>query len=62
MKISNYQVNPAGYYGKFGGAYIPEMLHSNVEELQNNYLKIINSAKFQAEFRDLLKNYAGSII
>ena len=59
MKISNYQVNPAGYYGKFGGAYIPEMLHSNVEELQNNYLKIINSAKFQAEFRDLLKNYAG---
>ena len=59
MKISNYQVNPAGYYGKFGGAYIPEMLHSNVEELQNNYLKITNSAKFQAEFRDLLKNYAG---
>ena len=44
---------------KFGGAYIPEMLHSNVEELQNNYLKITNSAKFQAEFRDLLKNYAG---
>ena len=59
MKISNYQVSPEGYYGKFGGAYIPEMLHSNVEELQNNYLKIITSTEFQAEFKDLLKNYAG---
>lgn len=48
-----------GYYGKFGGAYVPEMLHRNVEELQANYLTIINDPSFQKEFRDLLKDYAG---
>ncbi len=59
MQNSKFQVSQTGYYGEFGGAYIPEMLHSNVEELQNNYLKIITSTEFQAEFQDLLKNYAG---
>ena len=48
-----------GYYGKFGGAYIPEMLHRNVEELKNRYLEIINEAAFQKEFRELLHDYAG---
>lgn len=48
-----------GYYGEFGGAFIPEMLYPNVEELQNNYLKIIESEEFQQEYRDLLKNYVG---
>lgn len=48
-----------GYYGKFGGAYIPEMLHSNVEELQAKYLTIIDDPSFQKEFRELLKDYAG---
>lgn len=48
-----------GYYGKFGGAYIPEMLHRNVEELRTHYLEIIQSASFQKEFRELLKDYAG---
>lgn len=48
-----------GYYGEFGGAFIPEMLHPNVEELQKNYLKIIESADFQKEYQDLLKNYVG---
>ena len=55
----NYQVNERGYYGDFGGAYIPEMLVPNVDELRENYLKIINSEIFQTEFNDLLKNYAG---
>ena len=48
-----------GYYGKFGGAYIPEMLHRNVEELRSSYLQVINEPSFQQEFRGLLKDYAG---
>ena len=54
-----YQVNEKGFYGNFGGAYIPEMLVPNVEELQENYLRIINSGDFQREFTSLLHNYAG---
>lgn len=48
-----------GYYGEFGGAFVPEMLYPNVEELQKNYLEIIESEEFQAEYQDLLKNYVG---
>ncbi|MEI9944913.1 MAG: tryptophan synthase subunit beta [Chitinophagaceae bacterium] len=48
-----------GYYGNFGGAYIPEMLHRNVEELKNRYLNIIYEENFQKEFQHLLKDYAG---
>ena len=48
-----------GYYGKFGGAYIREMLHRNVEELRSRYLDIIYEEGFQKEFRELLKDYAG---
>ena len=48
-----------GYYGKFGGAYIPEMLHRNVQELRTRYLDVINEPTFQEEFRSLLKDYAG---
>ena len=42
-----YTVDEKGFYGNFGGAYIPEMLYSNINELKNNYLKIINSQKFK---------------
>lgn len=48
-----------GYYGKFGGAYIPEMLHRNVEELKNRYLSIMYDPKFQKSYRNLLKDYVG---
>ncbi|TVQ13978.1 MAG: tryptophan synthase subunit beta [Bacteroidetes bacterium] len=48
-----------GYYGPFGGAYIPEMLYPNVEELKENYLKILDSAEFKEEFDQLLKDYVG---
>ncbi|WP_375181332.1 tryptophan synthase subunit beta [Chryseobacterium sp.] len=48
-----------GYYGEFGGAFIPEMLYPNVEELQKSYLDIIESEDFQQEYQDLLKNYVG---
>src|SRR5438477_9368171 len=51
--------NDQGYYGKFGGAFIPEMLHRNVEELRTRYLDIIYDASFQKEFHELLKDYAG---
>jgi tryptophan synthase beta chain len=53
------QPNIFGYYGNFGGAYIPEMLHYNVEELKSKYLDIIYEDSFQKEFRQLLKDYAG---
>jgi tryptophan synthase beta chain len=53
------QPNIFGYYGNFGGAYIPEMLHRNVEELKNRYIEIIYDAAFQKEFHELLKDYAG---
>lgn len=54
-----YFVDERGYYGEFGGAYIPEMLYPNVEELRQQYLKIINETGFQQEFRALLKDYVG---
>lgn len=53
------QPNAQGYYGKFGGAFIPEMLHRNVEELKSKYLDIIYDPGFQKEFRGLLHDYAG---
>lgn len=55
----NYNVNEKGYYGAFGGAYIPEMLYPNVEELRLNYLKVMKEESFQEEFKDLLKEYVG---
>ena len=48
-----------GYYGQFGGAYIPEMLHRNVEELRTKYLEIIYEEDFQKEFQQLLRDYVG---
>jgi tryptophan synthase beta subunit len=54
-----YGVNEQGYYGDFGGAYIPEMLYPNVEELRQQYLTIINDDSFKAEFDQLLKDYVG---
>src|SRR5580704_4472623 len=53
------QPNIFGYYGKFGGAYIPEMLYPNVEELKNRYIEISHETGFQKEFHQLLKNYVG---
>ncbi|NEM98725.1 tryptophan synthase subunit beta [Pontibacter burrus] len=55
----NYKVDENGFYGKFGGAYIPEMLYPNVEELRQNYLKIMQEPDFQEELQALLKDYVG---
>ena len=57
--MSKYQVNEKGYYGPFGGAYIPEMLFPNVEELQQKYRAIMEEPSFIAEFNALLKDYVG---
>jgi len=54
-----YNVDENGYYGDFGGAYIPEMLYPNVIELKNNYLKITSETSFKKEFNYLLKEYVG---
>ena len=56
---SIYNVNEKGYYGQFGGAFIPEMLYPNVEELRVSYLSIIAEPSFQEEFQALLKDYVG---
>ena len=55
----SYFVDEKGYYGEFGGAFIPEMLYPNVKELEDNYLKIMQEPSFQDEFQDLLKEYVG---
>ncbi len=54
-----FNVDANGFYGSFGGAYVPEMLHPNVEELKERYLSIIEDPEFQAEFEQLLTNYVG---
>ncbi len=61
MKIKETYTSPDahGYYGKFGGAYIPEMLHRNVEELKSRYLDVMQEASFQEEFKELLRDYVG---
>ena len=53
------QPDEHGYYGYFGGAYIPELLYPNVEELKTKYLEIIYEEEFQQEFTALLKDYVG---
>ena len=54
-----YTVDAKGYYGQFGGAFIPEMLYPNVEELRTRYLQIITDAGYQRDFHKLLKDYVG---
>jgi len=57
--VSSYTPDKQGYYGKFGGAYIPEMLYPNVEELRTRYLEIMHEAAFQKEYQALLRDYVG---
>ena len=59
LKAGLYKVSPLGYYGEFGGAFIPEMLYPNVEELAEKYVDIIQEDAFQKEFRELLRDYVG---
>jgi len=54
-----FKVDEKGYYGNYGGAYIPEMLYPNIEQLKEQYLDIMNAEEFQKEFRELLRDYVG---
>ncbi|MFY0592512.1 tryptophan synthase subunit beta [Roseivirga sp.] len=56
MKV---KVDERGYYGNFGGAYIPEMLYPNIEELKENYEQIMQAPDFQEQFQSLLKDFVG---
>jgi tryptophan synthase beta chain len=57
--MMNYKPDEKGYYGQFGGAYIPEMMYSNIRELRDNYLSILKDPAFRDEFSSLLHDYAG---
>ena len=58
-KENIFSVNEHGYYGEFGGAFIPEMLYPNVKDLQEQYLQIMYDPQFQQEFQQLLTDYVG---
>lgn len=55
----NYAIDNNGFYGEYGGAYIPELLYANVKDLESNYVRIIQTDKFQNEYKDLLRKYVG---
>ena len=57
--MKNFNVNKDGFYGDFGGAFIPEMLFPNIDELQKNYIKISELKEFKKEFNQLLHDYVG---
>ena len=56
---SKFHPDKSGYFGQFGGAFVPELLFPNVKELEDNYIQIIESEEFQQEYKDLLKDYVG---
>lgn len=58
-EVKEFDVNEKGYYGSFGGAYIPEMLYPNIEELRTQYLNIIRRPEFQEQFQQLLRDFVG---
>ena len=57
--MKSFLVDQDGYYGEFGGAYVPEILHKCVEELKNKYLEVLESEEFKKEFEQLLRDYVG---
>lgn len=59
IKNAGYHVSPAGYYGEFGGAFIPEMLYANVEEIRQQYLSVMQEKTFKDEFQHLLRDFVG---
>ena len=57
--MKKYEVDQRGYYGRFGGAFVPEVLHANVENLRKAYLREMSDPSFQDEFQSLLRDYVG---
>ena len=59
MEQQNYHVDEKGYYGNYGGAFVPELLYPNIEELRQHYVEILQSDDFQEEYKSLLRDYVG---
>ena len=59
MNMKSYNIDQNGYYGEFGGSFIPEILHKAIESLREQYLTILESEEFQKEFHELLRDYVG---
>lgn len=57
--MKSYNIDQNGYYGEFGGSFIPEILHKAIESLREQYLTILESVEFQKEFHELLRDYVG---
>ena len=57
--MKKYEVSPEGYYGEFGGAYVPDALRASVNELAENYRKVMESESFKHEYEQLLRDYVG---
>ena len=57
--MKKYSVDANGYYGEFGGAFVPDILKPNLKELEDNYKQIISSESFQEEYQQLLRDYVG---
>lgn len=57
--MKSYNIDQNGYYGEFGGSFIPEILHKAIESLREQYLTILESEEFQKEFHELLRDYVG---
>ena len=57
--MNSYQIDQSGFYGSYGGAYIPEILYKTVEDLRRQYLPIIESEEFLHEYYQLLRDYVG---
>ena len=57
--MNEYQVDKNGYYGEFGGSYVPKILQHCISELKNNYRHILDSNNFKKEFAQLLRDYVG---
>ena len=57
--MDSYNIDQNGYYGQFGGAYVPEILYKTVEDLRKQYLDIITSKEFCDEYHQLLRDYVG---
>jgi tryptophan synthase beta chain len=59
MNATTPQPDPNGRYGRYGGAYIPEILHRCVTDLRDSYLRILQSPEFKTHYHTLLRDYVG---
>ena len=60
--MKTYQINQEGFYGEFGGAFVPEVLQQCITELKEAYLQVLESEDFKEEFNQLLRDYVGDLL